>query len=128
MRDAGDRWINIDAAQAAGGVRIALQEPADILPGTTLRVIPDDPELVIDVESAARSERDAMDEAFDLVEEGVVIRADSIGGLEALFHELKGHDPCGAHPARRQTGRSVLWSLQPSGRSRSTSACAGAKA
>lgn len=92
MRDAGDRWINIDAAQAAGGVRIALQEPADILPGTTLRVIPDDPELVIDVESAARSERDAMDEAFDLVEEGVVIRADSIGGLEALFHELKGHE------------------------------------
>ena len=108
MRDAGiDGSTSMPPKQ--GGVRIALQEPADILPGTTLRVIPDDPELVIDVESAARSERDAMDEAFDLVEEGVVIRADSIGGLEALFHELKGHEIPVARirGTRGQTGRSV---------------------
>ena len=84
MRDAGDRWVPCDNAIAACGLKIVAPGLENILAGTTLR-------QTNDPESKARAEDEARKEAtisVDLAEEGVVIKADTIGGLEALAFEL----------------------------------------
>ena len=85
MRDAGDRWDNTEIAHAASGLKISAPDMDGVLAGTTMRVVSSD------------SERDmaliqALEEAnlsIELDEEGVTIKADTVGGLEALAKELK---------------------------------------
>jgi translation initiation factor 5B len=86
MRDAGDRWDSIDTVQAAAGLKLAAPDLDGVLAGTTLRVL-----------SGNKSQRqiaiDAADEeseiSIELEEEGIVIKADTLGGLEALAFELR---------------------------------------
>ena len=86
MRDAGDRWDSIDTVEAAAGSKLAAPDLDGVLAGTTLRVL-----------SGNKSQRqiaiDAADEeseiSIELEEEGIVIKADTLGGLEALAFELR---------------------------------------
>ena len=84
MRDAGDRWDDVDYVKAAAGVKINGPDLENVLAGTTLR-------LANTEEQAKEADKKAYDEArigVEIDEEGVVIKADTLGGLEALAFEL----------------------------------------
>ena len=84
MRDAGDRWESCNNAIAACGLKIVAPDLENVLAGTTLR-------QTNDSDSKANAEKEAYKEAsisVEIAEEGVVIKADTVGGLEALAFEL----------------------------------------
>lgn len=80
MRDAGDRWESVDTIDAAAGVKIIAQGLEKVLAGTTIR---------LSSEEAWEEARKETQVSVELDEEGIVIKADTIGGLEALAFELK---------------------------------------
>lgn len=80
MRDAGDRWESVDTIDAAAGVKIIAQGLEKALAGTTIR---------LSSEEAWGEARKETQVSVELDEEGIVIKADTIGGLEALAFELK---------------------------------------
>jgi translation initiation factor 5B len=85
MRDAGDRWDSVDFIKAASGVKISGPGLENVLAGTSLRLSNSDEELT-------NAEELAWEEAkisFETDEEGVVLKSDTLGGLEALAFELK---------------------------------------
>ena len=85
MRDAGDRWEACDSATAACGLKIVASGLENVLAGTTLRQTnTDDARKTAEIE--ARKEATI---SVEIAEEGVVIKADTVGGLEALAFELK---------------------------------------
>jgi translation initiation factor 5B len=85
MRDAGDRWDDSDVAHAASGLKVSAPDIDGVLAGTTLRVVNNDEELM-EALNAANNEANL---SIELDEEGVTIKADTVGGLEALAKELK---------------------------------------
>ncbi|MBO97130.1 MAG: translation initiation factor IF-2 [Euryarchaeota archaeon] len=88
MRDAGDRWDDTDVAHAASGLKISAPDLDNVLAGTTLRVVNSEEEREEAI-SAATSESEL---SIGLDEEGVCIKADTVGGLEALAKELQAVD------------------------------------
>ncbi len=88
MRDAGDRWDNTEAAYAAAGVKISAPSLDGVLVGTTLRVVNSDEER----DAAIASANEEANLSIELDEEGVCIKSDTVGGLEALAKELRGVD------------------------------------
>ena len=84
MRDAGDRWESVDSVAAACGVKIVAQGLERALAGTTVRLAVGEEGL----ERAMEACRQECRVDIALAEEGVVIKADTIGGLEALAYEL----------------------------------------
>ena len=85
MRDAGDRWDNTESAYAAAGVKISAPSLDGVLVGTTLRVVSSDEERSAAI-TAADEEANL---SIELDEEGVCIKSDTVGGLEALAKELR---------------------------------------
>lgn len=85
MRDAGDRWDNTEAAYAAAGVKISAPSLEGVLVGTTLRVVNSDEER----SAAIASADEEANLSIELDEEGVCIKSDTVGGLEALAKELR---------------------------------------
>ena len=85
MRDAGDRWDDSDVAHAASGLKVSAPDIDGVLAGTTLRVVKTDEER-LEALNAANNEANL---SIELDEEGVTIKADTVGGLEALAKELK---------------------------------------
>lgn len=84
MRDAGDRWSATDSVEAASGVKIVAPDLEKVLAGTTLR-------LANTQEQREQAHELGWKEAaisVETAEEGIVIKADTIGGLEALAFEL----------------------------------------
>jgi translation initiation factor 5B len=86
MRDAGDRWDAIETVEAAAGLKLAAPYLESVLAGTTLRVLPEDAEFRQQAIAAAGEESEISIELNE--EEGIVIKADTLGGLEALAFEL----------------------------------------
>ena len=89
MRDAGDRWDAIETVDAAAGLKLAAPDLEGVLAGTTLRVLSDDDELR---QQAIEATEDESEISIELEEEGIVIKADTLGGLEALAFELRNLD------------------------------------
>ena len=115
MRDAGKRWVNFDSVEAACGVKIVAPKLENTIAGTTL-YLANTPEQKEEAENAIRQEWRAIfdsmpimcskcNEVFPRVDfkahtkkgpcrgaeeerKGVVIKADTVGGLEALGFEL----------------------------------------
>ena len=116
MRDAGKRWVNYDGVEAACGVKIVAPNMEGTIPGTTLHIANTEEEMKI-AKQAIRDEWRGVfnqmpimctqcSEVFsrtdfkthvkeegpcqDAEEEkkGIVIKADTVGGLEALAFEL----------------------------------------
>ena len=84
MRDAGNRWDDTDSAHAASGLKISAPDVDGVLAGTTMRVVSTPEELE---EALALADAEA-NLSIELDEEGVTIKADTVGGLEALAKEL----------------------------------------
>ncbi|MDG1537077.1 MAG: GTP-binding protein, partial [Candidatus Poseidoniaceae archaeon] len=115
MRDAGKRWVNFDSVEAACGVKIVAPKLENTIAGTTL-YLANTQEQKEEAENAIRQEWRAIfdsmpimcskcSEVFPRVDfkahtkkgpcrgaeeerKGVVIKADTVGGLEALGFEL----------------------------------------
>jgi len=85
MRDAGDRWNDTESASAASGLKLSAPDLDGVLAGTTLRVVRNAAEQKKALALASEESRLSI----DLEEEGVCIKADTVGGLEALAMELK---------------------------------------
>ena len=85
MRDAGNRWDDTEAAHAASGLKISAPSLDGVLAGTTLRVVSNDTERE---EALALADAEA-NLSVELDEEGVTIKADTVGGVEALAKELR---------------------------------------
>jgi len=85
MRDAGNRWDDTDIVNAAAGVKISAVNLEGILAGTTLRVVSNEEERKTAIESANKE----SELSIELSEEGVCIKSDTVGGLEALAKELQ---------------------------------------
>ena len=86
MRDAGDRWDAIETVEAAAGLKLAAPDLDGVLAGTTLRVLSEDEEARQEALDASAEEAEI---SIELDEEGIVIKADTLGGLEALAFELR---------------------------------------
>ena len=85
MRDAGNRWDDTDVVNAASGVKISAVNLEGVLAGTTLRVVNSEKERKIAIESANKE----SDLSIELNDDGVCIKSDTVGGLEALAKELQ---------------------------------------
>ncbi len=83
MRDPRDRFLNVEEVHAAAGIKIAAPNLENALAGSPVLVAQDNIEELIE-----RVKRE-MGIHIELQEEGVIIKADALGSLEALAFELK---------------------------------------
>ena len=78
------RFERVEAASAAAGVKVAAPDLDDAMAGAPLRVVRgDDEERVVE---EVRSE--LADLAVETAEDGVVVKADTLGSLEAIANAL----------------------------------------
>ncbi|MEF8774750.1 MAG: translation initiation factor IF-2 [Halobacteriales archaeon] len=79
------RFEQVDAVTAAAGIKIAAPELAAAMAGAPVRVVGDrDVESVVEAVQAELAEF-----AVETVEEGVVVKADTLGSLEAMADALR---------------------------------------
>jgi translation initiation factor 5B len=79
------QFEQVDEVRAAAGVKIAAPDLADAMAGAPVRVVRDRPvDEVIEEVKAELAEIDVVTE-----EEGVVVKADTLGSLEAIASTLK---------------------------------------
>jgi len=86
MRDPRDKFKPVEQIQAAAGVKIASPDLEGVLPGSTLYATNDNSEI----ESLKNSIEDEMQSVFINTEtNGVIIKCDAIGSLEALIEMMR---------------------------------------
>ncbi|PCR92449.1 translation initiation factor IF-2 [Natrinema ejinorense] len=78
------RFEKVDEVSAASGIKVAAPELADAMAGAPVRVVRD---RDID-EVVAEVQAELADIAVDTAEEGVVVKADTLGSLEAMADAL----------------------------------------
>jgi len=83
IRDPKERFDSVNEAHAACGVKISSPNLEDVVPGAPIRVIKDNLEEVIN------EIKDQTKVNFELDEQGITIKADTIGSLEALIKESR---------------------------------------
>jgi translation initiation factor 5B len=83
IRDPKEQFDLCDSVSAASGVKITAQDLEGVIAGAPLKVVEKDVETTI---SEIQSE---MKLEIDIKDEGLIIKADAIGSLEALAFELK---------------------------------------
>ncbi|MFO8133724.1 MAG: translation initiation factor IF-2 [Thermoplasmatota archaeon] len=83
IRDPSERFRRVDMAKAATGIKIAAPDLDDVFAGAPLRVAGAD--VTADIDAI----EDEMKIDIPTEEEGVIIKADAIGSLEALATLLK---------------------------------------
>ncbi|UCE73293.1 MAG: translation initiation factor IF-2 [Methanomassiliicoccales archaeon] len=83
IRDPREQFDSCDAVSAAAGVKISAQSLESVIAGTPLKVASEDVEGIVD---EIRSE---MKLEIETKDEGLIVKADAIGSLEALAFELK---------------------------------------
>ena len=79
------RFDDVDSMQAAAGLKIAAPDLDDAMPGAPVRVVGERnvEEVVAEVEA------ELAEVAVETQEEGVVVKADTLGSLEALVNALE---------------------------------------
>jgi len=86
MRDPRDKFKIVDEVEAAAGLKIASPELEGVLPGSTLYIATNDSE----VEKYTEKIRAEMKSVFiDKESNGVILKCDTIGSLEAIVEMLK---------------------------------------
>jgi translation initiation factor 5B len=83
IRDPRERFDIVDEVYAASGVKISSPDLEGVVPGAPIRVVKDNLNEVID-EIKNQTKID-----FELDEQGIIIKADTIGSLEALIKESR---------------------------------------
>lgn len=85
IRDPKEKFDNIAEVYAASGVKILARNADEVISGAPLRVVRDD----ITLEDAVEEVTDLTEPSIELDPEGVFIKADAIGSLEAMDHLLE---------------------------------------
>ncbi len=83
MRDPRDRFLSVEEVHAAAGIKIAAPNLENALAGSPVIVVEDN------LEEAVARVRKETGINIEIQEEGVIIKADALGSLEALAYELK---------------------------------------
>ena len=83
IRDPRERFDNVAEVHAASGIKISSPNLEDVIPGAPIRVVKGNLEEVIN-EIKNQTKID-----FELDEQGIIIKADTIGSLEALIKESR---------------------------------------
>lgn len=84
IRDPREKFDNIPEAHAAAGVKILAKHADDVIAGAPIRVISGE----VTEEMAIDEVRQLTDVSIEIVPDGIYIKADAIGSLEALNHLL----------------------------------------
>ena len=83
IRDPREHFDNVKEVHAASGIKISSPDLENVIPGAPLRVVQDNLEEIIDeIKSQTRID-------IELDEQGIIIKADTIGSLEALIKESR---------------------------------------
>ncbi|GAG99645.1 unnamed protein product, partial [marine sediment metagenome] len=83
IRDPRERFDNVSEAHAACGIKISSPDLENVIPGAPIRAVKDNLEEVIkEIKSQTKID-------FELDEQGIIIKADTIGSLEALIKESR---------------------------------------
>ncbi|HDM67306.1 MAG TPA: translation initiation factor IF-2, partial [Thermoplasmatales archaeon] len=83
IRDPRERFDSVEEVHAACGIKISSPNLENVVPGAPLRAVKDNLEEVIEeVRKQTKIE-------FELDEDGIIIKADTIGSLEALIKESR---------------------------------------
>ncbi|MGF3554860.1 MAG: translation initiation factor IF-2 [Thermoplasmatota archaeon] len=81
IRDPRERFDNVSEVHAACGVKISSPNLENVIPGAPIMVVKNNLEEVInEIKNQTRIE-------YDLDEQGIILKADTIGSLEALIKE-----------------------------------------
>jgi translation initiation factor 5B len=86
MRDPRDRFTPVDSVYAAAGVKLVSADLAGVVPGTSVASFRTDREFQ---ELKAEMERELSNIVVKTDNMGVIVKAGSIGGLEALLRMLE---------------------------------------
>ncbi|GAB6264686.1 MAG: translation initiation factor IF-2 [Methanothrix sp.] len=84
-----ERFLPVKHVSAASGVKVSAPKLDNALAGSTIRVV-SNPDEVEALSLELKSELDAV--RIDTESEGLIIKSDTIGSLEALVGELKARD------------------------------------
>ncbi len=82
IRDPRDRFLPVSEVRAASGIRILFQGEGGVIPGSPFK------EATGDLITLKNSIEEAIKGTFKPSAEGIVAKADTVGGLEALVYEL----------------------------------------
>jgi translation initiation factor 5B len=88
IRDPKEKFDNIAEVHAASGVKILARNADDVISGAPLRVVRED----ITLEDAVEEVTNLTEPSIEPDPEGVFIKADAIGSLEAMDHLLNKND------------------------------------
>lgn len=83
IRDPREQFDSCESVTAAAGVKISAQDLEGVIAGAPLKV------AIEDVENIVEEIRSEMKLEIETQEEGIIVKADAIGSLEALAYELK---------------------------------------
>ena len=86
MRDSKKKFRKLDEVVAAAGIKVAAPHLDDVVSGSPLRVLSED----TDVEQEILNEIDNI--TIDTEDEGILVKADTIGSLEAVVKLLREMD------------------------------------
>jgi translation initiation factor 5B len=83
IRDPRERFDNVNEAHAACGIKISSPDLENVMPGAPIRVAKDNiDEVIAEIKNQTKID-------FELDEQGILIKADTIGSLEALIKESR---------------------------------------
>jgi len=103
MRDSKHKFKKVDEVVAAAGIKIAAPNLDNIVSGSPLRVLNDEE----DVEQELLQELEDLEVSTD--DEGLLVKADTLGSLEAVVHLLREMDiPIGVVGIGDVTKRDVI--------------------
>lgn len=83
IRDPRERFDSVKEVHAASGIKISSPDLENVIPGAPIRAVKNNIEAVI-TEIKKQTKID-----FELDEQGIIIKADTIGSLEALIKESR---------------------------------------
>jgi translation initiation factor 5B len=89
IRDPRDKFQPVDEVQAAAGVKVAAPDLSDALAGSPLYAT-DDERAVASIMASVAEEVGRLRISTDTI--GVVLKADTLGSLEAITTELQNHN------------------------------------
>jgi len=83
IRDPREKFDSVKEVHAASGIKIASPDLENVIPGAPIHVVKDNKEkLVKEIKNQTKID-------YELDEKGILIKADTIGSLEALINESR---------------------------------------
>ena len=84
IRDPRERFDSVEEVHAACGIKIAASNLDDVVSGSPLRVVTDE-----NLEEVFKEIKEQTELSIELDDEGIIIKADTIGSLEAITKEAR---------------------------------------